>query len=379
MTGAKGEIAHAQAGRMLRSGHVIRLLAAIAVAVLLLAGAGYRAAAQLSKSELTASIRTEVDANIQLTQAVLTWLVAEDASFDHRLDALQPVAARAMEAAAQMTAAHGRMMHLSWRDGRGGDRIASDALMLEQPVDRIDWLTRRFLRGVARIAEADGSRRSDARAELRALAERKLGPELGQLRRLLTRDLTEAHRQAWLAYALGAGVVALSLAAMLWLHLIGPHRANIMLEAMVDAQRARVEELAPLLRGAERDRARAMDLSAAGMTPPVERVRAAAALLARTQLSDTQNRVLQGLRQALAEVSGRVEGMRLLAGAGGCPPAADIARSGPRELLCDVDRRRQDPRPRPRQGDRGPRRAVRRDPGARRCADGPARADPADR
>lgn len=313
---AVGKLAGSRRGTFLRARHLRNLLFALAVVAVSTAGAGLRLNQLQGESRELVEMQSLIESIAGRMQQVEMWLEAEDAMPDLPPEAFAPLAARAATAALELEALHERVVQLAWSSGRGGDVSAPAAENFDTPVHRIDMMVRSFLRGVSRTIDATGSQRIAARRDMRMLASEGLGVAFDSARGALVADRLSLHRSATVVLAIGAIGAGLGLLMAVMFHIRGPRRANAVLEARVDEATARVEEVEVFLRGAERDRARMMDLSASGLELPAERMRAAAGLLARTPLSETQGRVLQGLRQALGEIAGRVEGLRVLASQG---------------------------------------------------------------
>lgn len=313
---AVGKMAGSRRGRLLRARHLRNLTLALCLSAMSIIGAGLRANHLLDDSRDLTQIIALIPMTTGRMEQVMSWLEAEDAMPNAPAALLAPLVARATAAAHDMEALHEQAVRLTWQSGHASDDAIPVVENSDRPVIRIDIMLRSFLRGIARIAEATGSQRAAARRDMRALAQDGLMPAFAEVHALATAEHASRHASLRVVLVLGAIGAGLGMLLAIVFHVRGPGHDNEALESRVDEAMTRVEEVEVYLRGAERDRARMMDLSAAGLELPAERMRAAAGLLARTPLTETQGRVLHGLRHALGEIAGRVEGLRVLASQG---------------------------------------------------------------
>lgn len=311
-----GKLAGSRRGMLLRARHLRNLMFALAIVAVSIVGPGLRLNQLLSESRFIDEMLSLIQTVSGRMEQVEMWLEVEDAMPGLPPEAFAPLAARAVIAAQEMEALHERALQIAWSSGRSGDVSAPAAENFDTPLHRIDMMVRSFLRGVARTVEARGSQRVAGRRDMRMLAREGLFVAFASVQANMEAERLSLRHSASVVAMLGAAGAFLGMLMALVFHVRGPRRANASLELRVDESMARVEEVEVFLRGAERDRARMMDLSASGLELPAERMRAAAGLLARTPLSETQGRVLHGLRQALGEIAGRVEGLRVLASQG---------------------------------------------------------------
>ena len=329
---AVSKVAGSRRGTFLRARHLRNLMLALSISAIAILGAGLRTNQLLSEARALTEMMLLGPKIAGRMAQIQMWLEVEDDLTGPGDGALAPLAQRAAIAAQELEALHDRAMQLNWQLGRGGDVSASAAENFDLPAHRIDMMVRSLLRGVARTVDARGSQRIAARRDMRALAEKGLSVAFAEAGRTLAIEEASRRRSARVVALLGALGAATGMMMAVAFHVRGPRRANMALEERIDDSMTRVEEVEVYLRGAERDRARMMDLSAAGLELPAERMRAAASLLARTPLTETQGRVLHGLRQALGEIAGRVEGLRVLAR--GWQAAPDVAGGAPGRGLC---------------------------------------------
>ncbi|MGG7567656.1 sensor histidine kinase [Rhodovulum sp. DZ06] len=297
--------------------HGVRLAVALGLAALVVALGVWRNQELRGRADDIALMTRDVAQVQEQARQIALWLHAEDAMpADMPREPLAPIAGAAMKAAQRLKDHHEAATRAAWREGFAGDLSESAAENFQRPAHQMDMMVRGFLRGVDRVAEASGERRAAARAELLELVEGALASGAEQAIATLD-EVSAALRAEARATMTGAAAAALlCLAAALWMHLRGVAPALAAARRRAEGAEAAMEEATVRLRGAQRDRARMLDLAVAGLKDANERMRAAAGLLVRTPLSETQMRVLEGLRGAISDQADRLEGQRLLSAHG---------------------------------------------------------------
>lgn len=297
--------------------HSVRLLTGLAAAAACILLGGWRAQdLDVRADALDRMTRDIVQVQGEARQIAL-WLRAESAiPADLPRETLAPIAGAAMRAAERLRERHEAAVQAAWRVGLGGDLSQTAAENFQRPAHNMDMMVRGFLRGVDRVAEASGDRRAAARGELLELVEGALSSGADEAVRTLDEVHAELEYEARLSLMLGVVGAALGFAfsAMVHFRSLRPQLRAARAEAAAAEEALR--DAATRMRGAQRDRARMLDLAVTGLKGANERMRAASGLLARTPLTETQNRVLAGLRTAIADQAERLEGQRLLSAHG---------------------------------------------------------------
>lgn len=294
-------------------GEVRRVFAILAIVLGALGFGGLRAMDRFSQAADAGALLNETR-SIHLMTGMIHDLMEAEAARGGMAAALgrNDLAGIASEIAEELEERHQRATALAWRLGVAGDVSATPAQSYANPTHQIDIQIVSLVRGMARLTELQGDRREAARAEVLHLASGPLTDGLARaaaVLELLELRLAAEARQS--AYAAAGATAAASLMFVLLL-LRGPRRRLGALRRQRDEALEELSQSRKRLRGAERDRMRMMDLAAAGLAEAGDRMSAAAGLLARTPMSETQSRVLDGLRNALGEYQVRIDGQRLL-------------------------------------------------------------------
>ena len=271
---------------------------------------------QLRATEISGIARDVLLVEQEARQIAL-WLRAEEAlPGDLGRGRLAPMAVAAMQAATRLEALHDRVMRTAWAIGI--ENLVSEETLadFQRPTHQMDMMVRGFLRGVDRAAESVGERRSAARAELTAAVDGALASGIERAVTDLDAAAARLREQGALSLVFGVAGAGLGLVVALMVHFSAFTPVMAAASRKLSAVEIEAAEIGHKLRSAQRDRARMLDLAAAGLDGAAERMEAAADLLSRTPLTDTQLRVLAGLRHALAELTLRLEGQRLLSAHG---------------------------------------------------------------
>lgn len=307
--GAPGE---RELGRQWAS-DMLRLVSVLAVIFGSLGFGGWLGLERYEDMERIGALRESVLHVRDLGDRIAIWLEAEEL---HHADGGGEHGAvgdgRMLKLVEALSRRHDANVALAWELGIAGDLSARPSDVARAPVQRIDILVRSFLHRLQRLTETAPDRRARTRADLLRDFHEQLRPVLTRTEAVLSRVADGLERDAQRALALGGAGGFVGVGMMLWLHLRGPRRR---LDGAIAAREAAEAELARtmiLLRGAERDRVRMLNLAASGLIGAAERMEGAAELLARTPLAETQSRVLGGLRAALDELRCRLDGQLLL-------------------------------------------------------------------
>lgn len=353
MTGASTKMPEAPAGRSQRTDGLRRLVLAVLLTAIATFGAGGVVLRLMQDVQRTDAMLADIAENRVLAVQVATWL--ETASFDTGAPAGFWGEEMAAQAIARISRRH-EAVAAAWFAGLGGGGGRPASKNMNAVFQRFDMSLRRFQRGVARVLQGGDASRQAARQELRGADGAALRINFDAIEDHLRAKRTASVVGITRSIAAGGAGAALGLALIIALHLRGPMRDIAALEAAAGAACARADAAERHLSTARRDRARALDLTVAGLELWTARVEAASALLARTPLSGTQMRMVERLRAALGDLTLRFEGMRVLAAFGdarltvtpreACPERIYVdwrdeaiarVRASGREIICAPD------------------------------------------